>query len=955
VSLLVAFAGGLPAQNGQSQRQTFTVQGKVARQRDNAAIPGATVALPAYGLTGVADVKGVFSIERVPSGRTRVVISYQGYVRVELDLDISRNLEGLNFRMREDNLTLETVVVTAKENRNSLNTSHIIERQALEHMQVLSATDVMSLLPGGQTRKADLLSDSGSEAFRFKLRGGDGNGTFGTAVEVDGVRLSSNGNMTTGLEGPMTRNIGVTDIESVEIMTGVPSAEYGDMTSGMVMIKTRKGRTPYQASISVNPTAKTYALSKGFSLGKKNGTLNASVEYTHAFQQPYSRYTTYSRNAYSVAYSNNFRLAGRVLDLSVNAGGNYGQKNIDHDPDLPSVDWTKNHDNGARAGFNATWQINSRWITALAAEANANYFDQFAESYTYVAGSTSKPTINSTESGYFETARQPTMYYRDRVVDSKGLNMGAKLRYRLNRRFGRANNNIKAGLGWSSSGNVGRGEWYRNGIEEDGYRPYPYTGVPFVNNWSAYVEDNLHVPTPGRTAVDLMAGVRYERVDIRDMVYKNANSLSPRFNVRYTIVDGNRSKKGFLRELSVRGGWGMMEKLPSLGLLYQRPRYHDMVVFDKNYGTNNSYYTVGLTNVYNELLNPQLEWSRSRNAELGLSANLGGVSVSVAYFNNRAKNPYISETVWEAFAYRRSDGQFAVPNNPGFRVDRNSGEVWVRDLDNPSSGETLIPALVNDTLFLSNSRPNNGAPYTTQGVELTLDFGRIKAIRTSFRLDAAYFSSKRIDERLAASYTANTSYAGLPVGRSYNYVLFYPGSVTTENGSRTSSVNANLTATTHIPEVRMTVSLRLESNVISRSQALTQYNGAEWAFMVDEHGNRLPSVYGQRYTAHQYPVAYMGFDGVMHPFTEVNVSDPRFWNADRTSNTDAHFLEDGNNLYVSTVNLSITKEIGDMFSLSFYANNFINSDPPVRSIASGLRSPRGGALSYGATLRIRIK
>ena len=62
-----------------------------------------------------------------------------------------------------------------------------------------------------------------------------GNAAFGTALEVDGVRLSNNGSFGE-LAGIGTRSISVENIESVEVITGVPSAEYGDLNSGMVRI-----------------------------------------------------------------------------------------------------------------------------------------------------------------------------------------------------------------------------------------------------------------------------------------------------------------------------------------------------------------------------------------------------------------------------------------------------------------------------------------------------------------------------------------------------------------------------------------------------------------------------------------------------------------------------------------------------------------------------------------------
>ena len=103
-----------------------------------------------------------------------------------------------------------------------------------------------------------------------------GNAAFGTAVEVDGVRLSTNASLGDPT-GASTRNLSATNIESVEVVTGVPSAEYGDISSGVVKISTRKGKTPYTVTLSTNPRTKQIAASKGFDLGQNRGVLNSNV------------------------------------------------------------------------------------------------------------------------------------------------------------------------------------------------------------------------------------------------------------------------------------------------------------------------------------------------------------------------------------------------------------------------------------------------------------------------------------------------------------------------------------------------------------------------------------------------------------------------------------------------------------------------------------------------------
>ena len=104
-----------------------------------------------------------------------------------------------------------------------------------------------------------------------------GNPDFGTVVEMDGVRLSGNATaQSTG--GTDLRNVGNNNVERIDVITGVPSVEYGDLTNGVVRIVTRKGKSPLYANISVRPNTQSYSLSKGVDLGEKRGIVNLSYE-----------------------------------------------------------------------------------------------------------------------------------------------------------------------------------------------------------------------------------------------------------------------------------------------------------------------------------------------------------------------------------------------------------------------------------------------------------------------------------------------------------------------------------------------------------------------------------------------------------------------------------------------------------------------------------------------------
>lgn len=945
----LGFATILPAQTA---RKLYSVKGFVYEQETGLPIEMALVSLPELNLWGTTDSKGMFTLNRVSGGSTPIEISCLGFQSYKITIEINRDIENLTFRLKEDNLKLQSVTVTATENKAALSTSRRMDRQAIDHLQVINPTDIMSLLPGGKTVNPDLMKQS-----IFSLRGGDGNGSFGTAVMVDGVRLNSNSSLS-GTEGVDTRNLSASNFESIEVITGVPSVEYGDMTSGLVIIKTKRGRTPYNATVSLNPTTKQFSLSKGFDLENNRGILNINTEYAHAFQDPVSPYTTYYRNGYGVNYTNTFNRDSKPLYFSATLGGTIGRQDAKADPDAYRDTWTSTADNAIRLGANANWLINSKLITNLELNLNASYKDDLLRKNEYKSYATITPSVNSTESGYFETNYLPAQGYYLQIIDSKGLSFGFDAKANLNKRYGDVLNKIKAGIGWTSTGNIGEGEKYENNFYPSGFRPRPYTDIPFLHNWNAYIEDNVVVPI-GKTSLSVIGGLRAEGNIIKDMSYDNAISLSPRFNGKYTIVDP-KGKKGFLREFSLRGGWGILEKLPSLNVLYPMDKYRDIMVYSKNYGAQNQYFYAANTTVFRDYFNPNLKWSRSRNTEVGIEANIAGVALTLVYYNNKSNNPYVTDYYHVPFTYNKSDENFAVPSNPEFRVDRLTGNIYVKDKNNPSLGEVMVPKSVYDTTFVQNGMQSNGSPSTRQGVELTVDFGRIESIRTSFRLDARYTHSKAIDERLNSQYHIGRPHSTLPanMGRSYEFVGFYlrgTDRTLTFNGGWADGMTANFTTITHIPEIRMTVSLRLEGTLYNRTQNLTYYNGNEWAYLVDENGNKLNrSVYNQKeYYSGVWPVAYMGFDGKVKPFTQAQANDPRFaWLIGR-SNTIYTYAQDGTGAYFMA-NVSITKEIGDIASLSFYVNNFTKSNPYIKRKATGVLVTANIDFMYGATLRIKF-
>jgi hypothetical protein len=264
---------------------------------------------------------------------------------------------------------------------------------------------------------------------------------------------------------------------------------------------------------------------------------------------------------------------------------------------------------------------------------------------------------------------------------------------------------------------------------------------------------------------------------------------------------------------------------------------------------------------------------------------------------------------------------------------------------------------VTDRTFAKSTKQNNGADVKRAGAELVVEFPEIKPLKTTFRLDAAYTYTKYLNEQLSAYYQDGWSHTTL-ANRSYQYVGIYANGGSNNsvaNGKITHNLDANLTAITHIPQARIIITCRLEATLLRRSRNLSQYNGADYAFTVSETDNNPTggNIYdGKSYTA-IYPVSFMDLDGNVHPFTAAQAADPDFANLILKSGNIYTFAQDGYGMYMSA-NLSITKEIGDHVSLSFFANNFTNSRPYVKSMATGVGAIFTPAFYYGLTCRLKF-
>lgn len=936
--LMILLLVSADVMTAKQNRALFSISGKVVDAKTGEPVIGAAVNVEDTGIWAISDENGTFFLPDIRPGDYAVQFSCLGFVDKRLSFVVKKDIPNLTIKLDQNTLALNSVVVTAERDKEGMNTSLKFGANALNHLQMSNVTDISALLPGGKTVNPDLTKDNA-----VSLRSGGlaaGNAAFGTALEVDGVRVGNNASFGS-MSGTGTRNISTENVQSIEVITGVPSAEYGDLNSGMVRINTRKGLTPWNITFAVNPRTYQASASKGIDLMKNRGVLNVSAEWTRATKKLSSPYTSYTRRGFSASYSNTFK---NVLKFEVGATGNIGEMNTKNDPDAYKGTWSKVRDNVLRANTSLTWLLRKSWITNLKLDASVNYNDNRSQDHAYGSSASMLPAVHSELAGYYLADRLPVSYFSDKVIDSKELDYAASLKYEWFKKSGKRLSKLKAGVQWKANGNVGEGEYYKDpSVAANGYRPRPYSQYPFMHNVAAYLEEDYTFPI-GKTSLQISAGLRLENLFVKDTDYKNVSSLSPRFNAKWKISDN----------LSIRGGWGVSEKLPSFYILYPVQKYRDIQTFGFSHGDSSSY--VYYTQPYKMLFNENLKWQKNYNAEFGIEAYFLRTSVSLVGFFNKTKNPYTYQNIYTPFIYNIMSvpSGYTVPDNPEIRVDSQTGQVYMRG----SNEEFWTPMAtkVTDKTFFESQMPGNGDDIYRTGAELIVDFPEIAPIRTKFRLDANYSYTHYIDNTLNWTYRTGWSHTSLS-NRSYQYVGIYAngGESGTYNGKESHSLNANLTAITHIPEARIVITCRLEMSLLSRFRNLSRYQGKEYAYNVNADG--VESIGGSIYDSNNYtairPVKYMDENGDVHDFTDKEASDPAFANLIIKSGNAYTFSQDGYRAYLSA-NLSVTKEIGDHVSLSFFANNFTNSRMYVTSKATGVSAIFTPAFYYGLTCRLKF-
>ena len=969
----------------------LTVRGIVTDSLSGQPVEFASVLLKEAGLWAVTAGDGRFVIRNAPRGQATLTVQCLGYARNTTLLYIKEDMKPVEVRLREDNLALDEVTVVALRKEDAATTSYTIDRTTLDNQQLLNLGEITTLLPGGKTMNATLMSDP-----RLALRadaGEKGNASFGTAIEVDGARLDNNAASDETMAAS-TRTLSAADIESVEVVAGVPSVEYGDLSNGVVKVKTRQGKSPFIVEGKLNQHTRQVAVSKGFALGTRKGMLNVSAEHARSFSDIASPYTAYQRNILSMRYSNVFLSESTPLTLSAGISANIGGYNSKADPDEEQDDYSKARDNMLRTNMELHWLPARKWLGDVLFRAAFSMADKLTEQYVSKSSASTQPLIHTTQEGYFiaqdytEGLRDaiilgPTGYWHERGYnDSKPMSFAVKLKAATGvQEFSAFTHQLMLGAEYTGSHNNGRGTYYDDMRVAPTWREYRPDQLPWMHNAAIYAEDRLTMKTGKTATAELTAGLRNDMTHISRSEYSTVASLSPRINARYVFWRGR--KEAWISSLSMHAGWGKSVKLPSFQVLFPRPAYRDLMAFASTSTQDNRSYYAYFTYPVEARYNPQLLWQYTNQADLGVEIDVKGTRITVSAFRNVTRRAYMPISTYTPFAYKYTppsalDACTIAAENRSFSIDRQTGIVTVGDATGQQQPMQLD--YLERRTYTVNNQFINASPVERRGVEWIVDFRQFKALRTALRLDGNYYEYKGLDEMLFPDIPHGVT-STMSGNRPYQYIGWYRGCNSTgtgysanasvSNGSISRHTNLNATLTTHIPKIRLVVSLRMETTLMQYKRNLSELENATRGLVAKEATDYFGEPYdGSTRDTHiiLYPEYFTTWEnpGQMIPFAEkflwARENDPTLFNdlAKLVIRTNYPYIMNPDKLSAyCSANISLTKEIGNHVSVSFYANNFFNNMSRVRSSQTGLRTSLFSSsyipgYYYGLSLRLKI-
>lgn len=861
----------------------------------------------------ICNETGKTTISKLTKGKYKVSVSLLGYKKWENEINIEAG-KPLTVLLSTNSNELNEVVVTASESRG-LTSSSIIDKKAMQHLQPSSFTDLLALLPGGKatdpvfnTMNAIKIREVGLSETTY---GDYSVSSLGTSFVVDGAPISTDANMqylSTGdisikgasgytdsrrssvNRGVDMRSVSTDQIERVEIVRGIPSVQYGDLTSGLVRIERKKGEMPWDARLKVDGYSKLFAVNKGYSFKDKKVTLNFGLDFLDSNNNPTNSYEGYQRLTYSIRLGKEWQKERFSLQWQSNFDHSHTFDEVKVDPDMYSnvqegadleyVKKDKYRSKYDRLAFANNFKLkpkNIPFLSSIDLQTSVAYEMDKIEQTKFVQLSSLTLTIpSSDETGIADGIYLPSKYLANSEVDGKPLNIFLKAMANFEFSTGLINHKAIIGGEYTFDKNYGKGQVIdrlRPPAGESFVRPRKYSDIPAKQNLNFFAEDEISLPI-GNNVFKLNAGLRGMSMVGMDSQYEMNNKiyLDPRFNAEWSFPAMDVKDK--VLNISLSGGIGWHSKFPTLDQIYPDYTYYDYVRMNYYNVDNPEYSLVNYETFKIKTVNYALEPARNKKWEIRLNMEYDNNNLSVTYFRESMKNGFRSEVM-----------SYLPITTKRFYNDKDSVVI------NPA---TNLPDLEQSKYtelnrLRTNSATGNGTRIDKEGIEFTLSTKRLEELKTRLTITGAWFKTKYLNSGIQVKGTTQ-SINGEPI----QAVGLYDSS----GGSYREQFNTNFMFDTYIPALGFEFSTSFQ---------------CQW-FNIE-----------QRLYETRYPFAYIDADGVQHSYTDTEKEDAALKFLTRESNPGLFAKK--RIPFGMEINLKASKKIKDLMRISLFVNKLLDYYP----------------------------
>lgn len=821
-----------------------------------------------------------------------VTVRFLGFETQKQTYKADRNLD-LFISLQPKAFNLQNVVVTAQERNN--NSTSVIGERAMRHLQPSSFRDLLELLPGNVS-----VDPSFSVANTIRLREvGNASDNYHISSQsvgfvIDELPVGTDANMqqTVGPELIIGNNAGYADdsrntvnrgvdmrriptdqIQSVEIVRGLPSVAYGNASMGLVKIKRKVGASPYTARFKADGFSKLLYAGKGFELSG-NTALNFGLHYLKAVQNPVNTYENYQRIKATAIMESSWDKPNVSYKIRSNIDVEWSidDERSDPDIDLKLTDKYRSMYRGLRLGFRgeAQWE-NGFWRNANIQLSVNQQFDKIIQDKLIQLD---KPTAIplSYRTGIFDGLYLQPRYVSHQTVEGKPFYANAKITSNAQTHWLGLDHEVLMGAEWNMSKNFGQGAIFDPLLppSDSAYRPRNFNDIPASHRLAAFVQ-NTSTLLLGNHRLEFQAGLRLESMANIGTGFKMRRKwyAAPRFSLQYHLPRFRLKNTPLVSSFGI--SYGTFVQFPTLNQLYPSPAFYD---FERlNYYHNNPDFR--RVNYHTFRIEPEMDHlnvARNKKLELQYNASFDGYGFHATWFDEDMQDGFRYGSQYQIVAFQRFDPS-------GIDDSILQGPPQLEGLDSQEEKRHLLYGATF-----------NGSAVEKQGLEFVFHTKRYAQNNMRFTLSGAYLKTKYYNSLY--SLRRGKRHRNID-GRPLPYIGIYPFT----DGTYKERFATNLTTDVLV--------LPLDVLVSGSVQAVWWQNKS---FRPDS----------------QSPIAYIDIDGNTHPYTEADKNDPLLQFLSIGRDSDVSFQEQLP--FAMQMNLKLSKTFYKRLRVSLFVNRLFTYD-----------------------------